>query len=1232
MKYSDLIQFDPIESVVHLREADGAAKARELVSTYVVSDNMARLLTGVVFPHLQFSTPHDNKGLLVVGNYGTGKSHLMAMLSVLAEHDDLGERVTNADVRAKAVAVAGRFQVVRTEIGAVQMNLRDILCSVLDKQLAAWGIDFHFPDAKSVTNNKDAFVEMMGVFEERFPDKGLLLVVDELLDYLRTRNEQALILDLNFLREIGETCKNTRFRFIAGVQETLFDNPRFQFVAETLRRVKDRFEQVRIAREDVAFVVAERLLKKSAEQRARIREHLEKFAPVYPRMGEKMEDFVRLFPVHPAYLSTFERVFVAEKREVLKTLSAAMKDLLQRDMPADEPGLIAYDSYWKVLTDNPSFRSLPDIREVVDKSQVLEGRIQQAFPKPLYKSVALRIVHALSVHRLTTGDIHAKLGPSAEELRDDLCLHLPTPTKDALMLRTLVESVLKDISKTVSGQFLAHNTENGQYYLDLKKDDDYDAKIEQRAETLSPGQLNRYYFDALAQVMECAKETYRTGFKIWEHAIEWRERKAERPGYLFFGPPNERSNTQPPREFYVYFLEPYDPTSFKDEKLSDEVFLRLKERDEVIEHALRMYAAARELAATASGQAKSVYDGKANTEYLPKIIQWLREHMLQSFELTYQGQSRSLGQVVHGKLGTGQGNLNVRDLVNAAGSLCLAPHFEHRSPEYPVFSVLVTVQNRGQTAQEGIRAIAGGVKSKQGLAVLDALELLDGDVVRPQKSRYAKQVLDLLKHKGEGQVVNRSELVSDDHGIEYWTRFRLEPEFLAVVLAALVHAGDAEVTLVGKKLDSGALDQLAKVGVAELTEFKHIGHPKGLPLAALQALFELLGIPSVYILDASKHDKAVQELQTKILERLPRVTLAVHYVQSGLAFWGKPLLADAEKAEWLGLLTKLKEFLEGIQSLNMPAKLKNFKHTADAVRAMKANFDTCGDVEELHKLVGQYGPLASWLSTAEAVLPENFPWRGQVSTVRGEVLAKLSTPQHRQSPAFRGELAQRLTELKGAFKQEYLKLHKRARLGKGQDDKKAALTQDSRLKQLQKLKAIDMMPVSDLKRFEDELFGLKTCWSLTEQALDTAPVCAECHYRPVEEGIPEAPPDARLKHMDDQLDDLVSSWTQALLDNLSDPTVAANFELITDGAGKTALEAFLACKTLPDPVTDAFVKAVREVLTGLHKVVLAQEALRKALVAGGLPCTLDDIKTRFGQHLAQLAQGKEAGKVRVLVE
>ena len=76
--------------------------------------------------------------------------------------------------------------------------------------------------------------------------------------------------------------------------------------------------------------------------------------------------------------------------------------------------------------------------------------------------------------------------------------------------------------------------------------------------------------------------------------------------------------------------------------------------------------------------------------------------------------------------------------------------------------MLVTRQNRDQAAQEALRWIAGGVKSKQGSAILDALELLDGETLKPRNSRYGKNVLDALSQKGQGQVLNRSELIASE--------------------------------------------------------------------------------------------------------------------------------------------------------------------------------------------------------------------------------------------------------------------------------------------------------------------------------------------------------------------------------------------------------------------------------------------------------------------------------------
>ena len=1240
MKYGDLIQFEPIESVVQLRDAGEAAAARQLVQTYVISSEMAEKLTALVLPQLQFDQPMDNKGLLVVGNYGTGKSHLMSVISALAENADLAAHLNDQGLAGAAGGISGRFKVVRTEIGSTTMPLRDILTAELQGCLAAMGVTYAFPATDKISNNKRAFEEMMTAFHREYPEHGLLLVVDELLDFLRSRKDQELILDLNFLREMGEACKFLRFRFLAGVQEAIFDSPRFSFVAESIRRVKDRFEQVLIARQDVKFVAAERLLRKTAGQEAKIRGRLAPFTKFYGRMNERLDEFVRLFPVHPDYIDAFERVTAVEKREALKTLSLAMKNLLGQDVPHDRPGLIAYDGYWTTLRENPSFRAVPDIKAVIECSQVLESRIQQAFTRPAYKPMAIQLIHALSVHRLTTGDIHASLGATAEELRDSLCLFQPgieelggVPADDLL---SQVETVLREIHKTVSGQFISFNPNNRQFYLDLKKTDDFDALIENRAESLDASQLDRYYYEALRRVMECADHTYVTGYKIWQHEIEWLERKAARQGYLFFGSPNERSTAAPPRDFCLYFIQPFEAPPFNDEKKPDELYLRLKNTDEEFLTALRHCAAALDLASTASGQAKHAYESRASN-FLRDIVQWLQKNMATAFEVVYQGRSKPLTEWARGKsirelsgLASHE-RINFRDLVNTIAGICLGAQFQAQAPEYPAFSVRITGKSRPQAAEDALRAMAGQNRTRQAVAVLDALELLDGGRLDPSRSKYARHILDQVKNKGRGQVVNRSELIRDILGVEYLApdTLRLEPEWAVVVLAALVYAGEIVIAIPGQKFDAAGLPQLAGTGLDELARFKHIERPKDWNLPALKALFELFGRePGLAQLVTQGEDEPVRELQKAVSGTLERLVMAQRGL--GLFFWGRALLDEDEARKLRAKLDETKTFLESLQAYTTTGKLKNFRYEASETDAYRSGLESLFEFNALEELVRDLGPAASYLSTAEAVMPGGHEWLDQMKAARDEILARIGDPAKRSAAAFRQEARLRLGGLKKAYLSAYLSLHAKARLGADEDRHKTRLAADVRLKSLQKLSAIDLMPRQGLADFQHRLAGLKSCPALSEGELEASPLCPRCSFKPGAEP-PAAPGAERLEALDGELGRMLETWTKILLANLEDPTTKENLGLLKPEPRKL-VDGFIKKRSLPEDLAPNFIQALNEALSGLARVSVKIEDLRDALLAGGSPATPLEMRKRFEEYLDELIKGREPGKVRIVLE
>lgn len=1241
MKYGDLIQFDPLETVVNLLDADDVNQARQFVKTFVISDELAERLTNLLIPQMDFQIPADNKGILIVGNYGSGKSHLMSVISSVAEREDLAALLTNPMVANAASRIAGKFKVVRTEIGTTTMSLREIVVAELEQHLADIGVSYTFPDASTVTNYKRAFHEMMDAFGRKYPDQGLLLVVDELLDFLLKRNDQELIQDLGLLREIGEVSKDLRFRFIAGVQEAIFDSTRFQFAADSLRRVKDRFEQVLIARRDVKHVVAERLLRKRPDQQASIRDHLTRFSRFYGVMNERMDEFVRLFPVHPEYIDTFERVTAVEKRGILKTLSVAMGKLLDKEVPDDRPGLLAYDGYWEVLLQDPSVRAVPDIRAVMDCSQVLESRIKQAFTRPAYKVMALRVIRALSVHRLTTGDIHARMGATATELRDALCLFQPgieeLPGDPADNLLSQVETVLREIHKTVSGQFISSNTDNGQYFLDLKKTDDFDALIERRAESLDSRQLDRYYYTALQRALELRDDDiYVTGYRIWQHELEWTEHKAARTGYLFFGAPNQRSTAVPERDFYLYFMPHFDQDpKAKETDKPDEVFFRLKAADEDFEKKLRLYAAAVDLASTSSGQARDTYRDKANT-FLLGLTTWLQEHIAAAVDVGYQGKTKKMLEWMKGKAPTASGSrLNIRDIVNTVGSGCLGGRFADQAPEYPFFSVRVTGENRTQAAQDAIRGIPNKNRTRQAVAVLEALELLDGDRVDPGKSRYAVYVNEQLGKKGPGQVLNRSELIQDVSGIEYVVpeRFRLEPEWLAVVLAGLVYSGDVILSIPGKDFDKG-YDEVATTPVADLVNFKHLKRHKDWNVPALKALFELVGLEPnrgvAVTLGGSKADEAVQALQASIARVVEKLVTTSQRLQGGLPFWGRAILNEDEIRDQRGALDKTKALLEGFQNFSSPGKLKNLKVDAAEITGHRKGMDALEQLQSLQDLVDELGNVASYMSTGEQVLPPEHAWVASVKKSREEVLGQIENREDRVKPGFRQQILAKLTALKNEYVAIYLSLHGKARLGVNDEKRKSAILQDERLSRLHRLSSIDLMPHQQFLDFQSRLGGLKSCSAITNQEIQAAPVCPHCGFRPGTEKVNE-PARAVLASLDTELDNLEGGWTKMLLDSVEDPTVKKSMELLRPAQLKL-IEGFAETRSLPDNISTEFVNTMSEVLSGLEKITVTAASLRTALVSGGAAATVSEWRRRFDEYLVAMTKGKDTTKVRIVLE
>lgn len=1224
MKYSDLISFSPIEDVIQLTAADDANRAREYVKSYVMSDTMAENLKSPVLDQLQMDEVVDNKGVLVVGNYGTGKSHLMSVISSVAKDAEYLQYIQNKKFAKEMECIAGRFEVLRIEIGGVTMSLREILFGFIEDDFAARGIDFKVPDFDTVRDNKKLIRDMMLAFSAKYPDKGYMIVVDEFLSYLSSRDERQIVLDLEFFRALGEMCSKSKLRIICGVQEKIFDNPRFSFVSDTLKHVSDRFTQIVITKEATSYVVSERILKKTPEQKAMIRKHLEKFSMLYTGMSSRMDEFVDLFPIHPSYIDVFNKIYLIENRHILKNISMTIRDIFNHDVSENEPGIISFDNYWPAIKSNGLLKSDVTINSVVTASGQLEDIINRAFPKAVYKPLAIKIIYALSVHRLTTNGLDVHFGLTAENLKDDLCLFLTMPEQDADFLLALIKTTLRDIMATVSGQFIICNDANNQYYIDVDKVVDYDEKIKQKASIMADGELNRYFYQLIYSCLDWDAKQYVPGFEIYQRDLNWDSHNIFREGYLFLGLPGERSTAQPERDFYIHIMPPYSTAGVTVKNLEDEVYFFFESTDEFKE-ILGYYSAANAQAEISEGKDKDAYLSKA-TMYRKKLLKYLSDNKNTCFDVLYKGQRRQLIEILRGRFNR---DMDFKDTVDLTASLCFDEYFCGKYPDYPVMKTKVTRKNMAENVRQAFDYFAGR-KTQTATLMLQSFGVLDGDKIRPEASKYAAYYIDQLKQLPPQGVINYSDIFDVKYDDQYEDKhFKINYLFTPIIFLSMVYAGYATMTLRnGTVLSASNLDTVPRIGVLDLYEFKYLARPAQMAMAELKKLFEVLKINPVLLDNPKDRDEGVRQLLEKAMNTSNAAVIAYQKLNNGFELWREPLVDSQHLNAMQKACEAVKdEFSNYSARFNTPAKLNNFTLTFEEIDKLAEQIALIKVIKEFSTFKTECTNNVSYVCNIEiSDIGSNLKQKleaakAELRSARDSILTGVSGAAAAQKANFV------LEKVKEEYIDVYYEEHKKKRLDITDAKRRGKLQESLALANLRKLRSIEILSAAKLVAIEQDMANLKVCYELTPTELKSSHICPHCHYSLGDKAANVA---GQLDNIEIRIDELVEEWQQTLLDTISDPIVASQKEYL-NAEQQNVIDEFITTASLPKRVDDFFIKAIKALLKGFEPVVIDAKDLMDKLMK--LP-PMDEtaFKQKLNELVAEYTKGKDEGKLRIIVK
>lgn len=1221
MQYKELIQFEPITTVVKLVNASEFSVAENLVKTFVFSKKMQEDLREIIIKNLVTEPTYETKGIQVVGSYGTGKSHLMSLVSAIAENADLVKLIQNDELKKVFKPIAGKYKVLRFEIGT-DRPLKDVVFSQIERFLKKEGIDFKFKE-DSNESWKSLIQEMMAVFEEKYPKRHFLVVIDEMLEYLKGRNPTALNNDLMLLRQLGEVCDNSRFKLMFGVQELLYRAPEFQFQAEMLNRVEDRYSDLTITKEDVSFVVKERLLKKDLHQKAKIQEHLLKFAHLFEGINTNLNEFIDLFPVHPNYVSYFEKIKHGKsQREILKVLSVKFKDILEKEVPTNNPGLITYDTYWPDLASNPAMLAIPDIRMVRDKVDIIAGRITNHFTgaRANRKDIAQSIAQALAI-RILCDDLDKRNGASAHSLKEDLCVSIPNVDEPELLLAA-IDSTAKQLVTATAGQYVDQDTVSSDFYIRTEGGINIPQLIRDYADEVIKkdiDQADQYYFDFLQYVLEIQQDSYRSGFKIWQHSLEWLDKKSFRIGYIFFGNPNERSTTEPIQQYYIFFCPLFNTINRNDE--SDEVYFDVAGLSDEFKDVICLYGAAKAKHGSAPTNQKALFSSQIE-EYQRKAIALFDKEYADKTKVIYKGDSKTLKSFPL----PGEGSTKEMIFRTVAAKV-LNKAFNDKFPHYPAFTDLqlpLSKDNYSGTINAALKKITNpSSPNRNGEAILSGLGLWSGQNIVSDNSKYAESIKKKMKEAGASAVLNRSDIIWAHYApanLWYSVDFNIDYQLEFIVLAALAYKGDIEINWSGSKnLAATNIETVLSLTEEDYFTFQHIKQPQGIPIKNLKALFNCLGLPD-YTSELEKPE-TISKIITEAKTKAERVVKTKATVAQGLKCRNVSLLSDADSASMKTDLEALGNMLDGIQSYNSYGKLKAFKFTEQELTTTFKAWPHCDLVDKLQAKAEKFEKMIGYLYTAQSyVVEQEKPLFDEIKTAIDqlpEVLASNKEADIKKYEALLNSLIDRYADY-------YLNQYTKCRLSKQDDLAKVRILGSEKKRICDIIKDSEFITATEYQNWVNSITSLREA----DASLTKAKVLVESYhdFNPREY---YGKPTFNIHQLEEQLDNILDKWTTAMRSVFKDPSVQENMDIL-NANDKQLVEDFRTAKVeLTADNASRLRNLIAQFTQGIDKVEITMEDIRKQL---SKPLTPQEAIDTLTSYIDGLCAGKERNKVRIIIK
>jgi hypothetical protein len=460
-------------------------------------------------------------------------------------------------------------------------------------------------------------------------------------------------------------------------------------------------------------------------------------------------------------------------------------------------------------------------------------------------------------------------------------------------------------------------------------------------------------------------------------------------------------------------------------------------------------------------------------------------------------------------------------------------------------------------------------------------------------------------------------------------RFQIEFIFTPIIFLSLVYGGYAVITLKdGKTITASNLDQIPKIGVMDLYEFKYLSRPAQVSMAELKRLFDVLGLNPALLDNPNDRETGVAQLLAKAQEMSNSAVMAANKLNNGFDLWGEPLVSSTDLNRLRDACNAVRnEFSNYSAKFNTPAKLNNFSLSMEQVDELQEQIKLAMLIPQYIEFKNGCGDVVSYIQNIEYIdLGEAF--KSEIEQAKGSFRSiRDSIMDGESGEAAAQKVDATLSKVKAKYIDIYFDAHKKKRLDITDAQRRGKIQEGKALANLRKLRSIEILSAAKLTDIETDMSGLVVCYELTPEELKTTHICPHCRFHLDDKAKNVF---GQLDNIEIRIDSLLEEWTQTLLNTISDPIVSSQKTFLPEEQQK-AIDTFIETGALPKRVDDFFVKAINALLKGFEPVVIDTDEL-VAKLEQLPPMDETSFKNKIAELVGSYTKGKDASKLRIVVK